>query len=560
MRLISIRTKNYRTLTDIELTFSKNYCTLSGRNNAGKSSVIRLLSILFGYRARIWNDESPRFSFKEDRTQWGKPSTPIEVAYRMELTRADDPALVLFIERIAKVTISDPMVCLELGFTVSDIGETKVTAICNGTPIDTTGAKNIAEKIKDANILFLYNSTRRPEDFYYGSEHRQFYELIMSEEDKEKLDEAGKSIERRMRKLARQHRQGLNDMLGRLSERYDVELAPPEKFGTRHMPVGINLRDKHVEVPLDEWGSGTQNRTQIMMVIMQAKRIRTTASEDDKITPIVVIEEPESFLHPSAQSEFGRILRCLSEEFQVQILVTTHSPYMLNRENPESNILLCRRFKRRRAYETFTEKTSGSGWMSPFAEHLGLKPEEFASWKPVFSTYKSKVLLVEGTTDQDYFKFFQTAALKTEGLSKDIEVVPYGGKDVLKNTILLQFVLSQFDRVFVTYDLDAHGEAKNALTRLGLKESHDFIPLGISKPGKECVEGLLPERTLSAVNGRETDLVMRLTSTDSSERRQAKERLKKLYLEEFKKRIDYTADDLKDITKVIKAVNKKIAT
>jgi len=52
---------------------------------------------------------------------------------------------------------------------------------------------------------------------------------------------------------------------------------------------------------------------------------------------------------------------------------------------------------------------------------------------------------------------------------------------------------------------------------------------------------------------------MRLTSTDSSERRQAKEKLKKLYLEEFKRCTDYTVDELREIAKVIKTVNKKIA-
>jgi hypothetical protein len=37
-----------------------------------------------------------------------------------------------------------------------------------------------------------------------------------------------------------------------------------------------------------------------------------------------MIEEPECFLHPSAQAEFGRILRDLAEEFQVQVIITTH--------------------------------------------------------------------------------------------------------------------------------------------------------------------------------------------------------------------------------------------
>jgi predicted ATP-dependent endonuclease of OLD family len=150
------------------------------------------------------------------------------------------------------------------------------------------------------------------------------------------------------------------------------------------MPLGISLRDKHIEVPLDNWGSGTQNRTQILMAVLQANRIKTTASPDDKITPIVVIEEPEAFLHPSAQSEFGRVLRTLSQDFGVQIIVATHSPYMLNREEPASNILLCRQMRRGKAYETKTVDTSDNGWMAPFAEHLGVEASEFSSWRPLF--------------------------------------------------------------------------------------------------------------------------------------------------------------------------------
>ena len=137
-----------------------------------------------------------------------------------------------------------------------------------------------------------------------------------------------------------------------------------------------------------------------------------------------------------------------------------------------------------------------------------------------------------------------------------MKFVPYGGKDTLKNTSLLQVVLSKFDKVFVTYDLDAHSEAQTALKRLGLQEGKDFLPLGMQTPGKECVEGLLPHAVLSAVNGRETDLVMKLTS---SERRNAKDQLKKLYLEEFKSRTDYSLEDLKHFSKAIKTINRQLA-
>jgi hypothetical protein len=78
----------------------------------------------------------------------------------------------------------------------------------------------------------------------------------------------------------------------------------------------------------------------ILMTLFRARQTSQSEASASKITPIIVIEEPESFLHPSAQAEFGRILQDLSAEFQVQVIVTTHSPYMLSKEKPTSNLLL----------------------------------------------------------------------------------------------------------------------------------------------------------------------------------------------------------------------------
>jgi putative ATP-dependent endonuclease of the OLD family len=561
MRLISIASKNYRTLENIKLVFAKNYCTMSGRNNAGKSCVIRLLSTLFGNRpSHVWTSGDFRFDYKEDKTQWAKQASTIQIDYLLELTKDEDPALISFIEKIASTQLESPTVLLRMSYTISEGDAVSVAASIDTQMADEKAAKEIEKRIKDSNLLFLYNSTSPHEDYFFGrGRRRMFYEFVMSEEEREELDEAGKRTERRLRQLAKEHTQGLSTMLGRLSEKYDVELSPPEAFTARRMPLGINLKDRNVEVPLNDWGSGTQNRTHILMAILQANRIKTTASPDDKITPFVVIEEPESFLHPSAQSEFGRILGILSSEFGIQIIVTTHSPYMLNQVEPASNILLAREIKRKSSYQTIVVDTTGNNWMAPFSDHLGLAPGEFSSLRPVFSSYKSKVLLVEGPSDQEYFCFLQKDQHACECLADDIEVVPYGGKDTLKNTLLIQFVLRKFDKVFVTYDLDAESEIRGSLARLGLKENSDFIPLGLSQPGKDCIEGLLPQRVLAAVNGKETDLVMKLGSRDSNERRKAKDTLKRKYLGEFTSHTDYEKEELKELSKVVKTINAKLS-
>ncbi|MBA4423904.1 MAG: hypothetical protein C0390_12540, partial [Syntrophus sp. (in: bacteria)] len=560
MKLLRLSAKNFRTLQDITISFSTNYCTISGKNNAGKSCVIRLLSILFRKGDRFpWLLDEATFDFKEDRTQWAKQAQAIEVSYELQLSRSDDPALISFIEKMMSTPLSTPSVNVILRCTLGESEELRIAVTVNGTSVDEKSAKEIQKKIRDSDLLFLYNSTIRHEEYYYGRGRRgMFYDFVMSEEERKALDDAAKTIESRFRKLAREHKAALNTVLGRLSEKYDVEFSQPERYSTRHMPLGVNLRDRHVEVPLNDWGSGTQNRTHILMAVLQANRIKTTASVDDKITPILVIEEPESFLHPSAQSEFGKILRTLSLEFGIQTIVTTHSPYMLNRDEPASNILLCRDNRKGKNRQTCLVDAAGANWMAPFAEHLGIVPEEFTSWRPVFSAYKSKVLLVEGPIDKEYFEFFQQNALCPDGLDNDIEVVPYGGKDTLKNTLLVQFVLGKFDHVFVTYDLDAENEVRAALVRLGLKQNADFLAIGVPEPGKDCIEGLLPERVLSAVNGSETALVMKLRSKDTKERREAKDSLKRKYMAEFKRHDDYTKEELKDLSKVLKTISLKL--
>lgn len=560
MRLNSIATKNYRTLQDLKLTFSKNYCTISGRNNAGKSCVIRLLSELFRTGNRyFWISSETAFDYKEDKTQWIKHAEPIKIDYSLDITRDEDPALISFIEKIASKKIDGLSALLCISYTITESDLPLITVAVNHEKVDDKAAKEIDKRIKDSNLLFLYNSTMPHEEYYFGrGRRRMFYEFVMSEDEKKALDEAGKHIEKSLKRLAREHTQGLSSILGRLTEKYDVEVSPLEGSAARRMPLGINLKDRNVEVPLNDWGSGTQNRTHILMAILQANRIKATGSSDEKITPFVVIEEPESFLHPSAQAEFGRMLRHLSDEFGIQIIATTHSPYMLNQEEPASNILLSREVKRRKAYETILIDTTGENWMAPFSEHLGIKQDEFSKLRPLFASDRSKVLLVEGPTDEDYFKFLQEHIMLCEKLGSNVEVVPYGGKDTLKNTLLIQFVLRKFDQVFVTYDLDAARDVSAALNRVGLKEGIDYTAVGINQPGKDCIEGLLPQRVLAAVNGRETDLVMKLGSRDNSDRKKAKETLKKMYLEEFKSHTDYSKDELKELSKVIKLVNMRL--
>jgi putative ATP-dependent endonuclease of the OLD family len=94
-------------------------------------------------------------------------------------------------------------------------------------PVDAKAAKEIEKRIEDSNLLFLSNSTRSQEDYFFSrGRPRMFYDFVMSADEKKTLDVASKQIESKLRRLAKQRMEGLSAMLGRLTDKYDVELSP----------------------------------------------------------------------------------------------------------------------------------------------------------------------------------------------------------------------------------------------------------------------------------------------------------------------------------------------
>jgi putative ATP-dependent endonuclease of OLD family len=559
MRIKKLSIKNYRALEGMELEFSENYSTISGKNNAGKSCVIRLFGILFGVEDDSpWSATSYQFDYKEDKTQWVKDDGPIEINYFVSLRQKEDSAFIAFLRQYLQNEQLGENFDLSIKYEIN-LNDTAATSIVevDGNQLKPQQGREILRRLRQSKSLYLYNSTLGNDAFFYlQGRKRGFVDFSMSAEEKKRLDISVKSLEKELKKLAKDHVRGLGDIFGRLNEKYEVELTPPEGFFSRRMPLRISLRDNVVDVPLDDWGSGTQNRTRILMAILRAARMKEAVVVDERVTPIVVIEEPESFLHPSAQAEFGRLLRQLSADLGIQLIVTTHSPYMLNQEVPSANILLSRKVVRSRARQTCLIKTDGVGWMEPFAEHLGITNSEFRPLKSLFSAEKSKALLVEGAIDQKYFDFLKTHPFDFDKLNPDIEIAEYGGKSTLKNTTLLQFVLRKFDRVFITYDLDAASEMQDSLKKISNEYFENSLPLGTRGDGKDCIEGLLPAQVIRAVFNRETDLVMALTSGDNNARKKARDQLKKKYLEEFLATNSISQQEVPGLVAAIRKINQ----
>ena len=275
MRLKSLAARNYRTLHDLSLSFSPYYCTLSGKNNAGKSCVIQLLVHLFEPNRRPWNSDEYDLEYREDRTQWAKTSDPISLEWNIVLSLNDDPALIAFIEAFSNQKITSEEIEIIVKRSI-EANTTKTTVRIGDIHLDDHPSREIVTKLKRSQCLFLHNSAEQQNNFIFAGPGRRktFHEVYLSEEEQQILSTAAKAVQRKTRQLAKGHRDALSNLLGKLKEKYDVEFTTLEGYRSPEMMLGINLKDNKVEVPIDDWGSGTQNRTNILMSLLHAKRTK----------------------------------------------------------------------------------------------------------------------------------------------------------------------------------------------------------------------------------------------------------------------------------------------
>ncbi|NBQ70293.1 MAG: DUF2813 domain-containing protein [Nitrosomonadaceae bacterium] len=413
--------------------------------------------------------------------------------------------------------------------------------------------QEIHKKLRTSNAFVFHNSTQPKHRFALNQRALSFFGTP-SQEDRERIKEAKDQLFRRLNAVAAKHKQEITEMLGRLDEKYEVGISIPS-FDFEDFPFRLSLGDKRDDVPLDDWGSGTQNRTHILLALLRAKKIREAGTESNRITPIIIIEEPESFLHPSAQAEFGALLRDLAKEFEVQVITTTHSPHMLSVERPDANILMTRKMERSRPFETQVEDTGGDDWMKPFAMALGVTSDSFGPWRSILFADADELILVEGEIDKAYFEDLRRTEHKEKRLDLKGAVFPYGGEGFFAHDVMMKFILERFNRVIITFDLDVDSKVSRKLESLGLKRNEDFFAIGLATGGKKNIEGLLPSTIITEVARTHPD-VLDLASSSDEGHKDAKQKLKRLKQDAFFQAHHPLGDGYSEFYRLAEAINK----
>jgi hypothetical protein len=148
-------------------------------------------------------------------------------------------------------------------------------------------------------------------------------------------------------------------------------------------------------VPLADCGTGISQVLAILYVVLNCDEPHT-----------IIIDEPQSFLHPGA---IRKLIEILKGYPQHQFILTTHSPTVVTAANPESVIML-----RREGNETRTEviNVNETDELREFLEEIGARLSD------VFGA--DDILWVEGATEERCFPKILQEVGKIELLGTEI--------------------------------------------------------------------------------------------------------------------------------------------
>lgn len=135
------------------------------------------------------------------------------------------------------------------------------------------------------------------------------------------------------KKLANNLKELVDDQYGQADYRFDFGLPDASVFmkqGSLHVDDGAG------ETPVDDKGTGMQRAIALGVIQLYARSAALT--DESNPTPLILmLDEPETWLHPSAQLKLGEAVSRIGEKEQV--FVVTHSPYLIRKFDPQYHLL-----------------------------------------------------------------------------------------------------------------------------------------------------------------------------------------------------------------------------
>ncbi len=345
-RIESIKVENYRALKKIELKDLTPLTVLLGPNGSGKSTIFDVFSFLSEcFQSNLRQAWDRRGRAKELKTRGQTGPISFELKYR------EQPGMPVITYRLAiDEGLKGPEVVEEWlqwrrgqkgkPFRFLEFSRGKGRAASGETPDEDNQREEVNLRSPD---LIAVNTLGQLSDHPRIAALREFitdwYVSYLSIDQtrhqpeagpQERLSKSGENLANVVQYLKEQHPERLEQIFKVLRQR----IPRLEQVEAEPMPDGrllLQIKDAPFEQPvLSRYASdGTMKMLAYLAVLYDPEPPR-----------FIGIEEPENFLHPRLLPELAE--ECRNAAASSQLLITSHSPFLLNAMRPEEVRVLYR--------------------------------------------------------------------------------------------------------------------------------------------------------------------------------------------------------------------------
>jgi len=420
MRISKLRIKNYRCIKDTKELFPTKLFALIGKNNSGKSTVGRALQVFWG-EVEITPEDFHKCTsdsieiqvtltdFVEDRDEKYKDKDGnICIIFKCEKNK--NPAYQIKGSVIKAPTIKKDILPELL----------VIPAIRNPENESTAGAKSY---LKQLISLILKEQEKaeteegvsidKLENKKLGEVSEEEIQLFLEHKRKSEIVNLSKNVNTNFQRI-------LSDT------NKTVEISPKGDLSKFYTEYSTKIKDKdlekHVEDGVNILSCGTGLQSIYILSLLQTYADMRKCNDS-----ILLIEEPEVYLHPDFQRKMFAALRGIASDNQV--IYTTHSPIMIGELWADDSVRLVTLKEGQTIVETVN--------IESVISELGIRYEDVLN--------PNLIAFVEGKTDTEFFEFLilKLHSKLKKSLSRIIKFIPSDGYRSIDSYAYMKIINSQ---------------------------------------------------------------------------------------------------------------------
>ena len=487
VHLKKVKIQNYKSLKDIKLDID-DYLVIIGKNNSGKTNILEAIELAFSY-ATIQKEDV--FASKEEPFSTTK-KVVIELLFssvnneNIEQPDFDDRWINALGDRIAfDNETANAYFAFKTELTYDNNKETyinKKTVITTWKDdADSVSAKTISRDDLEP-FLVMYIDAQRDLALDIGNRKSQWSKLT----SKIKMDEADEAdVMDKIQIINDKIIEG-NPILSSMSENLKSAVSGsdgrvsiiPITNDLSHLYKGMNVYydNELIEATaIERLGLGIRSWSSFSIIKSHIENEKIKRNEKNQaFHSILLMEEPESHLHPQAQRHFINDISNIS----TQKIVTSHSPYILSRLDLSKLLFVIKCAAETKVVKLITDDLTNEELLQINNKVMNTRGELL---------YSNFVILAEGETEEFTLPIYFKKFFGKEPFELGVSIIGVGGVGQYKP------FTSILNKLGVDWCIFSDGEevplrdVRSVLIDLGLGEIENNNNVFVIPEGK-CIE------------------------------------------------------------------------